>query len=158
MITKAEARERRMKDSAYVDLPYKGAKPYVFISYAHSDRLRVLPILRLLQLAKCRVWYDDGIRAGENWRTTLTSKIESENCVSFLLFSSRAAVNSPFVSEEVETAVETGKKIITVRLDDAIFNYRTEKHLQALQNLFSNDPRLEDKLIDGIDDAAFTLR
>ena len=64
MIAKAEIRERRMKDTAYVDLPYKGTKPYVFVSYAHEDRLRVLPVLRLLQLAKCRVWYDDGIRAG----------------------------------------------------------------------------------------------
>ena len=158
MIRKAEARERRMKDSAYVDLPYKGPKPYVFISYAHDDRLRVLPILRLLQLAKCRVWYDDGIRAGENWKTTLATKIQSENCVGFILFSSRSAVNSLFVGEEVEIAVESHKKIITVRLDDAIFSYSTEKHLQALQNLFANDPRFEDKLLEGIDDSAFALR
>ena len=158
MIKKAELRERRMKDTAYVDLPYKGAKPYVFISYSHEDRLRVLPILRLLQLAKCRVWYDDGIRAGENWRTTLATKIENPNCVGFILFSSRSSVNSLFVGEEVEIALEASKRIITVRLDDAIFNYRTEKHLQALQNLFVSDSRFEEKLVDGIDDSAFALR
>jgi hypothetical protein len=54
--------------------------------------------------------------------------------------------------------VEAGKKIITIRLDDAIFNYRTEKHLQALQNLFIADPRFDEKLVEGIDDSAFTLR
>jgi hypothetical protein len=78
--------------------------------------------------------------------------------VGFLLFSSRSAVNSLYVGEEVETAVEAGKKIITIRLDDAIFNYRTEKHLQALQNLFIADPRFDEKLVEGIDDSAFTLR
>ena len=158
MIQKAELRERRMKDSAYVDLPYKGTKPYLFVSYSHADRLRVLPVLRLLQLAKCRVWYDDGIRAGENWRTTLATKIQSESCAGFILFSSRNAVNSLFVGEEVEIAIESGKKIITVRLDDAIFSYSIEKHLQAIQNLFPEDAYFEEKLIEGVDESVFTFR
>lgn len=154
IISKAEKRQRRMNDMTYVDLPYKGPKPYVFISYSHDDRNRVLPILRLLQLARCRVWYDDGIKGGDNWRVTLADKIRDPNCVGVVLFSSKKSVSSHFVSEEVDIALECHRRIITVRLDDAIFNYKTETHLQTYQNLFSQDQRFEEKLIEAIGDAA----
>ena len=158
MIRKAELREKRLKDTAYIDLPYKGPKPYVFISYAHKDRLSVMPVLRTLQLAKCRVWYDDGIRAGDNWRTTLATKIQSENCAAFILFSSREAVNSPFVVEELDIAMDHRKNIITIRMDEAIFSHKVNKVLEQLQYLSIDDLRLEEKLIDGIPDSAFTFR
>ena len=150
IIRKGEHNQRRMNDSTYVDLPYKGPKPYVFVSYAHDDRNRVLPVLRLLQLARCRVWYDDGIKGGDNWRTTLASKIQDPNCVGFILFSSKKSVSSLYVSEEVDIALDCGRRIITVRLDDAIFNYKTENHLQTYQNLFYSDPRFNEKLIEAI--------
>ena len=37
-----------------------------------------------------------------------------------------------------------------MRLDDAIFNYKTETNLQTYQNLFYNDPRFDEKLIEAI--------
>ena len=95
---------------------------------------------------------------GDNWLTTLITKIQSESCATFLLFSSRAAVNSPYVNEEVETALEAHKKIVNVRMDEAIFNYRTEVQLRDLQNLFINDPAFEDKLLYGIDESTFMIR
>ena len=152
IVHKAEQRQRRMNDVTYVDLPYKGPKPYVFICYAHDDRNRVLPVLRLLQLVRCRVWYDDGIKGGDNWRVTLSDKIRNPNCKGVVLFSSQKAVSSHFVSEEVDIALECNRRIITVRLDDAIFNYKTETHLQTYQNLFYTDQRFDEKLIEAVGD------
>jgi hypothetical protein len=37
-----------------------------------------------------------------------------------------------------------------VRLDDAIFHYKTETHLQTYQNLFYTDQRFDEKLIEAV--------
>ena len=37
-----------------------------------------------------------------------------------------------------------------MRLDDAIFNYKTETHLQTYQNLFYTDQRFDEKLIEAV--------
>ena len=42
---------------------YNGNEPYIFISYAHKDSDKVLPIIRELQSRGYRVWYDAGIEA-----------------------------------------------------------------------------------------------
>ena len=44
--------------------PYKGDRPFLFISYAHKDSERVLPIIRRLMAQGYRVWYDAGIDPG----------------------------------------------------------------------------------------------
>lgn len=39
-------------------------KPYVFISYAHANSDRVLPIIRAMQESGISIWFDEGIVAG----------------------------------------------------------------------------------------------
>ena len=43
---------------------YEGGEPYIFISYAHKDTDRVMPILKALAAKGFRIWYDAGIEAG----------------------------------------------------------------------------------------------
>ena len=46
---------------------YNGGEPYGFISYAHKDAARVLPVIAALSWDRFRLWYDAGIEAGDNW-------------------------------------------------------------------------------------------
>ena len=52
-------------------IPYEGNENYIFISYAHKRSEESLKIIRELDEAGFRVWYDDGIAPGTNGRSTL---------------------------------------------------------------------------------------
>ena len=47
-------------------IAYSGDEPYLFISYAHKDSERVLPVILSLQEKGFRVWYDEGIEVGSH--------------------------------------------------------------------------------------------
>lgn len=147
ILKKAEKREKELNDKMYIEMPYTGSEDYVFISYSHSDIEQVFPILRKLQLAGCRIWYDEGIVGGENWRKILASKIESESCKNFVVFSSSNSTVSRHVQAEIYAALDCDKKITTVRLDTSKFELDTEMYLKTYQNLYISDSNIEQKLL-----------
>ena len=65
--------------------PYKGTEPYIFISYAHKDSERVLPIIESLAEKGFRVWYDAGIEAGTEWPDYIAENLENAAVVMALL-------------------------------------------------------------------------
>ena len=132
-----------------VPLPYKGNLPYVFVSYARADTDKVLPYLRLLQKKGCRIWYDKGIRGGDNWMSTLALKIK--NCSQYLLFSSEASTRSVWTAREVSKAIKRPDiSILTVRMDKATFDDGIEWVLEDYQQLFTAHEDFEDELIGSI--------
>ncbi|MBR4320565.1 MAG: toll/interleukin-1 receptor domain-containing protein [Oscillospiraceae bacterium] len=155
IISKAEAKEKQLNDKNYVEMPYSGFEDYVFASYSHADKDKVFPILAKLQRAGCRIWYDEGIKGGENWRKILASKIESEKCVNFLLFNSKNSTSSIHVCAEINAALNCEKKIITIRQDESKFTLDLEMYLQTLQTLNASDTSFDRKLIEAIDRRAF---
>ena len=54
---------------------YEGAEPYCFVSYAHINSDRVYPIVEQLMQRGIRLWYDDGIEAGSDFREFIAEKI-----------------------------------------------------------------------------------
>ena len=46
---------------------YVGNEPFVFVSYAHSDKQIAESVINGLQRKMCRVFYDDGLTPGEPW-------------------------------------------------------------------------------------------
>ena len=50
-------------------------KPFVFISYAHANSDRVLPILRAMQESDICLWYDGGIEAGSEWPEYIAERV-----------------------------------------------------------------------------------
>lgn len=152
---KAETKEKQLNDKNYVEMPYSGSDEYVFVSYSHVDKNVVFPILEKLQRSGCRVWYDEGIKGGENWRKILASKIESEKCVNFLIFSSKSSTASVHVCAEINAALNCEKSIITLRLDEAKFTLDLEMYLQSLHTLDNQGTGFERKLIESIDRRAF---
>lgn len=154
MIRRAESQEKELNDKMYVEMPYTGGDDYVFVSYSHDDIGKVFPVLHKLQVAGFRVWYDEGINGGENWRKILASKIEEEKCREFLLFASENSVQSRHVKAELNLALDLEKKITTIRLDNAKFGSDLEMYLSTYQYICtSNDEVFYEKVIRSMDTA-----
>lgn len=96
--------------------PYEGRRPYVFISYSHRDSDRVLGILSALNAQKLRLWYDEGIPAGSDWPKNI--ELHMRECAAVLFFLSKTALASPNCYSEIRTAVETGKPLLIVPLEE----------------------------------------
>ena len=92
-------------------------KPYVFISYSHKDRDRVLPILKTLYEAGWRIWYDEGLTIGDSYDETLEKHVR--NCSAFLLFVTDNSLNSLYIEKnEVPWAIRFKKPIVKCSLND----------------------------------------
>ncbi|MBA3968968.1 MAG: toll/interleukin-1 receptor domain-containing protein [Gemmatimonadetes bacterium] len=100
---------------------YSGDEPYVFVSYKRADLDRVIPVMLYLQGRGYKLWYDRGIRGGDDWTAILEERLTS--CCSLLLFLSQAAIDSKHVRREVLFADSIDKRIISVRLETTRLRY-----------------------------------
>ena len=62
-------------------VPYKGNAPYVFVSYAHKNIDSVFPLLRILQQAGYRIWFDEGIDPGTEWAENIAGHLGSASAL-----------------------------------------------------------------------------
>ena len=129
-------------------VPYEGAEPYVFISYAHADAEAVLAVAGRLQQAGCRVWYDAGIEVGSEWPEYIAAHLKG--AAMMLAFLSNAYVRSDNCRAEMHYALT--KKIPSVN----IILERTEMtpglemqlgHRFALMKYEMGEERFWDKLL-----------
>ena len=98
---------------------YRGTEKYLFVSYAHRDGADVLPALEALADAGYRVWYDEGIRAGEDWSASIGNALEKASQVVF--FASDTSVRRDNVLRELTFAREHNIPILTVQLGKVTF-------------------------------------
>jgi WD40 repeat protein len=88
----------------------------VFVSYARADAALAEGIVRLLEQAGRTAWLDvDDIPAGAPWREELGTAIEAATAVVFLV--SQAWLASRECRNELDRAVELGKRLVPVRLE-----------------------------------------
>ncbi|MFX0004842.1 MAG: tetratricopeptide repeat protein, partial [Promethearchaeota archaeon] len=52
---------------------YEGDKPFIFVSYSHTDKLQVYPIIDYLNKKGIHIWYDEGIPISENWKKSIVA-------------------------------------------------------------------------------------
>ena len=97
--------------------PYEGKRPYLFISYSHRDSQEVLETITLLHQRKVRLWYDEGIPAGNDWPKNIETHMRGSAMVLFFL--SKTALLSPNCLSEIETAVALKKPVLYFALDDS---------------------------------------
>ena len=97
--------------------PYEGKRPYVFISYSHRNTERVLSIIKPLHDGKLRLWYDEGIPAGNDWSGNIDAHMRA--CGAVLFFRSKTALASPNCFSEIEAAIANRHPLLIVPLDDA---------------------------------------
>lgn len=98
-------------------VPYEGEEPYIFISYCHSDKDLIYPLIEQISLDGYRAWYDVGNKPGLNWLLNIEEHLE--NCKVVIAFISQKSSDSDNCSKEIVYAMKCEKKIIPVLIEDA---------------------------------------
>jgi len=120
-----------LKDKFKKPIPYKGDKPYIFISYAHSDRIEILNILQELMVSKYRFWFDEGIVPGTEWREEIVEALENSH--TFLVFISPNSIESDYVIKEINYAINQKKQILPVYIKETQLPGRIAIELGPIQ-------------------------
>ncbi len=100
-----------MSDFVYFK-PYEGDKPYIFVSYAHADNDKVLPVLSDMHRRGYNIWYDEGIEVGSEWQECIASHLADAHLV--VAFISNAYMRSDNCLREMHYA--QSKKIKTINI------------------------------------------
>jgi len=89
----------------------------VFVSYSRKDSERVQHAVSLLEAGGAQVFRDlDDIQFGDRWETVIREKLAEAERV--LVFWSEHAKASEWVTKEWEIAVDLGKRLVPVLLDE----------------------------------------
>ncbi|MFX0104555.1 MAG: tetratricopeptide repeat protein [Candidatus Hodarchaeota archaeon] len=110
---------------------YKGDGPFVFVSYSHTDRLQVYPIIDYLNRTGINIWYDEGILVGEDWKSSIVNNLE--RCSAFLVFISPHIINSEYVQKEISFALKKKKPFFGVNLKETKLPSKIEFELGDIQ-------------------------
>ncbi len=113
---------------------YEGSEPYIFISYAHSDSDRVLPMISALQNRGFRIWYDGGIEAGTEWPEYIAQHVK--DCNSFVAFMSCHAADSHNCRREINFAIKLRKEPLVIYLEDVELSLGMQMQLDSLQAIY----------------------
>ncbi len=85
----------------------------IFISYSRRDQEFVTRLASDLNARIAGVWFDQSaIQAGEKWHDEIMEGIQG--CKAFILVLSPDAMESRYVREEVNKALELGRRIFPV--------------------------------------------
>ena len=101
---------------------------FYFISFGTGDAESVKIYVNSLYKTGLPVWYDNGILLGDSWKKTLEDKIH--DCEAVIMFLSNGVLANPdtYVRWEWYKAVEYGKKIYPIILDEVDENSVHEKN------------------------------
>jgi hypothetical protein len=86
----------------------------VFISYARANVRRVKPISKSLADAGFSLWWDDHLKAGDDFAMVIERELAASRCA--VVVWSEAARNSLWVRAEANEALDAGK-LVQVRVD-----------------------------------------
>ncbi|HET6592122.1 MAG TPA: TIR domain-containing protein, partial [Xanthomonadales bacterium] len=95
---------------------YRGGDPFVFVSYSHLDEKIVYQEIRWLQDHGVNIWYDTHIQAGSEWSDALADAIAG--CARFVYFITPDSVASEHCRRELNLAIEEGRSIVAVHLQE----------------------------------------
>lgn len=107
---------------------------YAFISYSTKNQSSADAIRNLLHKNNIATWMaPNDIPAGSKYAAVISGAIK--NCSCFLLLLTHDSQNSKWVPKEVERAVNYGKTIIPVQLEEVVLNDEFEMYLSTDQIL-----------------------
>lgn len=120
----------------HVDI-YEGPYDYLFVSYAHADADRVMPVIKRLSDDGVRIWYDDGIEIGSSWDDNIAHHISRAKGV--ILFFSNNYFNSNNCKDEANYARDLGKDQIIIQLEDTKIPPGMEMRFNRIQSVSVTD-------------------
>lgn len=94
---------------------FEGKEPYIFISYAHKNSEKVMPIIDSLFNDKYRVWYDEGIAPGSEWPKNIEDHLKQAKVV--VVFISKESLESLNCENEIVNSNPDKRKVIQYSLD-----------------------------------------
>ncbi|MBN2811229.1 MAG: TIR domain-containing protein, partial [Spirochaetales bacterium] len=115
---------------------YRGDEPYLFVSYAHRDSERVYPVLSMLRERGWRIWYDEGIDPGNEWTAFIEGALVG--CAQMLCFISPNSVESLNCRQEINLAVDDGKSVLAVHLEETELRYGLRLRMSAFQAVMAH--------------------
>ena len=110
---------------------YNGTDPFIFISYAHRNGDKVVPIIAKMQADGYRVWYDEGIDPGTEWDANIATHVRT--CGLMIAFLSKEYLDSENCKDELNFARDLGKNRILVYLEDIVLPDGMAMRLNRLQ-------------------------
>jgi TIR domain-containing protein len=127
-------------------------EPFVFVSYSHENIREVHQEINRIKRQGYEIWYDMGkLIAGKLWDISIREAIET--CACFMVFLTRAAVESEHVKEEIAQALDTQKPFICVYWEKVEFlsplQGKIDK-IQALKRYDMHNPEYEEGLSKGL--------
>lgn len=114
--------------------PYEGQEAYLFVSYSHRDKKRVLPMIEQLARDGYRVWYDEGIDPGTEWPEVIAHHLN--RCAVCIAFLTENALSSYNCRREINFAFSKKKALLPVMLEPAQLSLGMEMQLSAVQVIF----------------------
>ena len=123
----------------------KSKQNYCFVSYAHADSEDVFPIIEELNKRNVKVWFDQGINTGEEWKEVVEDRIK--RCSVFLWMVSSISIQKDAVKKEVDQAIREGKEIILIRFDDSELSRGFDLEFGSAQYIKADAPDFYDRLI-----------
>lgn len=107
-------------------------KGYWFISYSSKDSSVVAALVDILKSCGISYWKaPEMIPAGSNYAKEIPKAIS--NCSVFVFVVSESSQNSIWVEKEVDIAIADRKKIIPVKIDEALLNDMYRFYLSNVQ-------------------------
>ena len=111
--------------------PYRGDKPFIFLSYAHKDTDRVMPVLRAMQQDGFRIWFDEGIDPGTEWDQNIAEHIKK--CGFFMAFLSANYLESDNCKDELNYARDLQKQRVLIYMENVSLPSGMAMRLNRLQ-------------------------
>ena len=112
---------------------YQGDEPYVFVCYAHEDEDVVYPEIGWLHEQAINLWYDEGISAGKNWLAAIGDALLRASHVLFYI--SERSLKSDHCNREINLALNEGKEVVPVYLEDVALTPDLKVGLSRVQAL-----------------------
>lgn len=126
--------ESFLSDPQQFQMPFKayeGDGPFVFVSYSHTDRLQVYPIIDYLNKTGTNIWYDEGIPVSEDWKKSIVENLE--RCSAFLVFITPHIIDSEYVRKEISFALKKHKPFFSVYLKETELPSELEFEISNIQ-------------------------
>jgi tetratricopeptide (TPR) repeat protein len=126
--------ESFLSDPEQFQMPFKaydGDGKFVFVSYSHTDRLQVYPIIDYLNKTSINIWYDEGIPVSEDWKSSIVDNLE--RCSAFLVFITPHIIDSEYVRKEISFALKKQKPFFSVYLKETQLPSKLEFEIGDIQ-------------------------
>ncbi len=129
-------------------LPYTGNEPYIFLSYAHRNIEKVFPLIRILQNAGYRIWFDEGIDPGTEWADNIAQHLESARYLMACM--SREYLESTNCCDELSFARQKGLPILIIFLEPVRPENGNELRTMSCPSVGSPCPGSEESFLDTV--------